>query len=81
MPDAPPPEYEPPVVMPWDAGAAVDPLDQVEGEWVTDEPTTASEAGTPAPPSEDAAAPPFVDGSAASADGGLDSGAPSADGG
>ncbi len=36
-PPGPPPEYERPVVPPWDAGQPVDPLDQVEGEWVTDD--------------------------------------------
>ncbi len=47
-PPGPPPEYERPVVMPWDSGAPVDPLDNVKGEEVTDdEPPTpaASDAG------------------------------------
>lgn len=37
-PTGPPPEYERPVVAPWDSGVAADPLENVEGEWVTDEP-------------------------------------------
>lgn len=37
-PSGPPPEYERPVLEPWDAGRPVDPLDNVEGEWVTDDP-------------------------------------------
>ena len=48
-PPGPPPEYERPQVMPWDAGAPVDPLDNVKGEEVTDdEPPPA----TPAAPSD-----------------------------
>jgi hypothetical protein len=46
-PPGPPPEYERPVVMPWDAGAPKDPLDEVKGEEVTDD-----------EPVPDAAAPP-----------------------
>jgi hypothetical protein len=40
-PAGPPPEYEAPVVMPWDAGKPVDPLNSAEGEWVDE----ADEAG------------------------------------
>ena len=36
-----PPEYEVPRVMPWDAAAPVDPLDNLEGEAVTDDPEPA----------------------------------------
>lgn len=37
-PTAPAPEYERPEVMPWDAAAPVDPLDNLKGEEVTDDP-------------------------------------------
>lgn len=49
-PSGPPPEYERPVVMPWDSGAPVDPFEQMEGEEVTDdEPADAgAEAAAPA---------------------------------
>ena len=33
-PAGPPPEYEAPVVTPWDAGKPVDPLNSAEGDWV-----------------------------------------------
>ncbi len=60
-PNAPAPEYEPPVVMPWDSGAPADPLEGVEGEEVTDdEPVESADAGPPIPSAEagtDAAAP------------------------
>ncbi len=36
-PAGPPPEYERPRVLPWDAGAPRDPLDDVKGEDVTDD--------------------------------------------
>lgn len=36
-PPGPPPEYERPRVTPWDAGAPVDPLDDIKGEEVTDD--------------------------------------------
>ncbi|MBK7582293.1 MAG: hypothetical protein IPI67_19060 [Myxococcales bacterium] len=51
-PPGPPPEYERPQVMEWDAGKPIDPFNQVEGEEVTDdEPVDAgqSEAGDAAP--------------------------------
>jgi hypothetical protein len=46
-PAGPPPEYEKPVVTPWDAGAPVDPLAAAEatGEVVDDTPE--AEAGAP----------------------------------
>lgn len=46
-PPGPAPEYEPPRVTPWDAGAPVDPLDTVKGEEVTDDepPAPLPEAG------------------------------------
>jgi hypothetical protein len=46
-PLGPPPEYERPVVMPWDAGEPIDPLDNLKGEEVTDddEPAGQSDAG------------------------------------
>jgi hypothetical protein len=57
-PAGPPPEYEPPVVTPWDAGRPSDQADPfadaAEGEWTTepgDEPGPAdagSEGGAPA---------------------------------
>jgi hypothetical protein len=37
-PSGPPPEYERPVLPPWDSGSPRDPLDEVEGEEVTDGP-------------------------------------------
>lgn len=50
-PLGPPPEYEAPVVAPWDAGVTLDPLEQAErqGEW-------ASEPGNSASASADAGA-------------------------
>lgn len=36
-PAGPPPEYERPRVIPWDAGTPRDPLDDVAGEAVTDD--------------------------------------------
>ena len=49
-PTAPAPEYEAPVVTPWDSGAPADPLEGVEGEEVTDEePTPPDAAPAPAP--------------------------------
>jgi hypothetical protein len=56
----PPPEYERPVVMPWDAGAPVDPLQNLKGEEVTDddEPQTSpADAGPAAPEAGGDAAP------------------------
>jgi len=47
---APPPEYERPVVRPWDAGRAEDPEDPfalaAEGDWI-EEPLPPVEAGVP----------------------------------
>jgi hypothetical protein len=49
-PTAPPPEYEPPIVTPWDAGAPADPLEGVEGEEVTDdEPPAPADAAPDVP--------------------------------
>lgn len=36
-PQGPPPEYEPPRVMPWDSGGGTDPFAEIEGEDVTDD--------------------------------------------
>lgn len=47
-PAGPPPEYQPPVVMPWDAGTPKDPLDDVRGEEVTDDEPTADAGPLPA---------------------------------
>ena len=56
-PPGPAPEYERPVVMPWDSGAPHDPLDDVKGEDVTDdEPLDAG----PASPALDAGAAPLT---------------------
>jgi hypothetical protein len=52
-PTGPPPEYERPVVMPWDSGTPVDPLDNAEGEEVTDD--EPADAGSDAIPTGDAA--------------------------
>lgn len=58
-PDLPAPEYEAPQVMPWDAGAAPDPLDEGAEEWLdeedeADEGAAAPEdAGLEASPSND----------------------------
>ena len=55
-PEGPPPEYERPVLAPWDSGSPVDPTDlsHVKREEVTDdEPEPALDGGT------DAAAPPL----------------------
>jgi hypothetical protein len=52
-PSGPPPEYERPVVMPWDSGAPVDPFDQVEGEEVTDD--EPADSGAPVVPPPDGA--------------------------
>lgn len=56
-PSGPPPEYERPQIEPWDTGAPVDPLENVEGEWVTDEPEPASVADAGAETAADATAP------------------------
>lgn len=46
-PTGPAPEYERPVVMPWDAGAPIDPLDNVKGEAVDDdEPPPPADGGS-----------------------------------
>lgn len=52
-PSGPAPEYERPVVTPWDSGTPVDPLDNVEGEEVTDD--EPADAGADAVPIGDAA--------------------------
>jgi hypothetical protein len=52
-PSGPAPEYERPVVIPWDSGTPVDPLDDIEGEEVTDDEPV--DAGTDALPTGDAA--------------------------
>jgi len=52
-PPGPPPEYEPPRVTAWDAGKPVDPLDQVQGEEVTDD-----DAPDATAPAQDAGAAP-----------------------
>jgi hypothetical protein len=44
-PPGPGPEYERPEVEPWDSGTSADPLDNVEGEEVTDEPQAPADAG------------------------------------
>ena len=51
-PSGPPPEYERPQIEPWDTGAPVDPLENVEGEWVTDEPEPPGDAGIDAAAAE-----------------------------
>jgi hypothetical protein len=45
-PSGPAPEYERPILPPWDSGQSSDPLDQIEGEEVTDEPRDVADAGT-----------------------------------
>jgi hypothetical protein len=47
-PTAPAPEYEAPVVTPWDSGAPADPLEGVEGEEVTDDEPTPQPDAAPA---------------------------------
>ncbi len=53
-PTGPPPEYEVPRVMPWDAAAPVDPLDDLEGEAVTDDPEPPAPETTPDAATQDA---------------------------
>jgi hypothetical protein len=45
LPSGPAPEYERPVLPPWDSGRASDPLDEVEGEEVTEEPEGPADGG------------------------------------
>jgi hypothetical protein len=52
-PTGPSPEYERPVVMPWDSGTPVDPLENAEGEEVTDD--EPMDAGSDPIPTGDAA--------------------------
>jgi hypothetical protein len=54
-PTAPPPEYEAPVVTPWDSAAPADPLEGIEGEEVTDDEPTGPPDAAPVPsaPPED----------------------------
>ncbi len=50
VPPGPPPEYERPAVIPWDAGPVEDPLANIEssGEWVDeDEPSGGGAAPVP----------------------------------
>jgi len=52
VPPGPDPEYQPPEVVPWEGGAAEDPLKNIEdeGEWVDDGPGGTSPS--PAPSAE-----------------------------
>jgi hypothetical protein len=57
-PPGPAPEYERPVVMPWDAGPPHDPLDDVKGEDVPDdEPMDAAPTAPTAPVADAGSAP------------------------
>lgn len=62
-PPGPPPEYERPRVTEWDAGAPVDPLDDIKGEEVTDdEPDAGAPAADGAAPAADAQSAPEAGG-------------------